>query len=81
MLCGDDYKPNCLVGLTLHGDGAEMFREEEMFVYSMSSIFAGQGMVHDVLINKIPICVIPERFMRHENVLWYLFNNFVKHFF
>lgn len=38
-----------LLPLTLHGDGAEMFTDDEFFVYSWSSTFGTQGLIQDVL--------------------------------
>ena len=66
MLSDNNYNPEFTIGLTIHGDGAAMFREEEMFVWSISSVFAMQGMCHDVLVFKIPVAIVPERFMRTE---------------
>lgn len=48
---------------TIHGDGAEMFTNEEFFVWSWSSAFTGFGSVKDPLIQKIPIAIVAERDM------------------
>lgn len=50
--------------ITVHGDGAEMFRDNEFFVWSWSSALSSFGLVSDVLMQKIPICIIPEHQMQ-----------------
>lgn len=57
-----------MVPLTIHGDGAQFFREDEMFVFSISSLFAPSGMITDILLFKFPFMIIPERHMRSESV-------------
>lgn len=52
-----------LIGISIHGDGAEFYRAEEFFVYSWSSIFGIGGLVNDVLMYKFPIAVLAERQM------------------
>ena len=54
------------IPLTIHGDGAQFFREDEMFVYSISSLFAPTGVIKDILLYKFPFMIIPERYMRSE---------------
>ena len=54
--------------LLLHGDGAQFYREDEMFVYSISSLLAPAGMIQDCLLQKFPFLIIPERFIRTEDV-------------
>lgn len=56
-----------LLPLCIHGDGAVMKRDDEVFVWSMSSFFGTLGSVKDVLLFKYPLCIIPERLMRSEN--------------
>ena len=56
-----------LIGCSIHGDGAQMFNEDEYFVWSWSSIFASSGCIKDFLLVKWPICVIPERQMRQNS--------------
>ena len=56
-----------LIGLHFHADGAQFYREDECFVWSVSSIFGGTGMIKDVLTFKFPFCIIPERHMRSKN--------------
>lgn len=63
-----------LLGFTIHGDGAVFKREDEVFVWSMSSIFAYEGMIQDVLLMKIPLCIIPERYMVSKSALWSSFS-------
>lgn len=58
-----------LVGFTFHADGAQMFRNSEYFVYSVSSVFGASGMVSDCLLHKFPILLIPER-DTDEQVHW-----------
>lgn len=55
-----------LIPLTLHGDGAEMYTDDEVFVWSIASAFGGTGMITDVLLYKFPFALIPERFMRSD---------------
>ena len=57
-----------MVPLTIHGDGAQFFREDEWFVFSISSLLAPSGVISDVLLYKFPFLMIPERFMRSESV-------------
>ena len=57
-----------VVPLTIHGDGAQFFREDENFVYSISSLLAPTGMISDILLYKFPFLIIPERHMRSEAV-------------
>lgn len=56
------------IPLLLHGDGAQFYREDEMFVYSISSLLAPAGMIQDCLLQKFPFLIIPERFIRSEDV-------------
>ena len=34
-----------LIGVCVHGDGAQMYKEDEFFVWSVSSVFGGSGLV------------------------------------
>jgi len=54
------------IPLLLHGDGAQFYREDEMFVYSISSLLAPAGMIQDCLLQKFPFLIIPERFIRSK---------------
>ena len=56
-----------LIGLQVHGDGAEMYRDSEYFVYSWSSVFAGRGLDADVMLYRFPILVVAECDMQQEN--------------
>lgn len=56
-----------LIPVTIHGDGAALKRDDEMFVWSFSSAFGYLGMVQDVLLFKYPIAIIPERHMVKAN--------------
>ncbi|CAL1142427.1 unnamed protein product [Cladocopium goreaui] len=57
-----------LVGIHIHDDGCEFYKEDEYFVWSWSSIFATAGSIKDVLMFRFPIAVIPERWMRTASV-------------
>ena len=63
-----------LVGISIHGDGCEIYREDEFFVWSWSSTFISPSL-KDVLIRRYPIAVIPERQMRKSSVLQLYFIN------
>lgn len=54
------------IPVTIHGDGAEFYREDEMFVFSIASAFAPAGIIRDILLIKFPFMIIPERYMRSE---------------
>ena len=56
-----------LVGLQFHGDGAEIYRDDEFFCYSFSSIFAG-GLVNDVMLYRFPVLLVAERHMQQDSV-------------
>lgn len=60
-----------LIGVCAHGDGAQMYKEDEFFVWSLSSVFGGNGLVKDVLMYKWPIAIIPERHMQDPSVSWF----------
>ena len=68
VLNSEGYNPKHLVGFTIHADGAQMYRDDEYFVWSLSSVFAASGMVQDVLAFQFPIAIVPERMMRSKNV-------------
>ncbi len=57
-----------LIGFQLHADGAEMFRDDECFCYSWSSIFASCGHIADVMLYRFPILLIQERHMQSPEV-------------
>lgn len=70
-----DVKFNRLVGLTIHGDGAVMKRDDECFVWSISSCFSSEGLIKDPLLMKFPVAVIPERHMLSKqaaNLNWHV---------
>lgn len=61
-----------LIGLQVHGDGAELYRDSEYFVYSWSSVFSGsQQLETDVMLNRFPLLVVAERHMQQESVPWF----------
>lgn len=64
-----------LIPITIHADGAQFYRNDENFVWSMSSAFGVKGTIKDVMMFKYPIAVIPEKYMRDHHVS-VLYNNF-----
>ena len=52
MLGDSDISYDKLIPITLHGDGAVMKREDECFVFSMSSAFSASGSIKEVLMLK-----------------------------
>lgn len=58
------YKPSKLIGLCVHADGCQMYKEDEYMVWSWSSIFSREGLLTDVLVYKFPFVVVPEKYMR-----------------
>ena len=67
-LNNNDCNLRRLIGLTIHGDGAVMKRDDECFVWSVSSIFSQEGMINDPLHVKFPVALIPERHMLSKEV-------------
>jgi len=49
----------------LHGDGAEMFRDDEFWVMNWSSAFASSG-GHNCLVSRFPILLVAERQMQYD---------------
>ena len=68
VLCSEDVDFKCLIGITIHGDGAVMKRDDECFCWSISSCFGHEGVHKDPLHMKFPVAIIPERFMLTQNV-------------
>ena len=62
-----------LVGVTIHGDGAVMKRDDECFVWSVSSCYRNEGTTKDPLLTKIPVAMIPERHMLSKEVTYLMF--------
>ena len=56
-----------LIALQFHADGAEIYRDDEYFIYSFSSIF-GSGLVTDVLLHRFPLVFVAERHMQQNSV-------------
>ena len=56
-----------LIGITIHGDGAVMKRDDECFVWSISSCFDGD-FIKDELLRKFPVAIVPERYMLSKDV-------------
>ena len=67
VLCkeGVDYKT--LIPVTLHGDGAQFYREDEFFCWSWSSAWSYKGHIKDPMLIKYPIAIIPERCMKNKS--------------
>ena len=59
-----------LIPVSLHGDGAQMKREDEHFVYSWASSFGHCGILKDILALKYPILILPERHMVSKKATW-----------
>ena len=59
-----------LIALQFHADGAEIYRDDEYFIYSFSSIF-GSGLVTDVLLHRFPLVFVAERHMQQNSVPWF----------
>ena len=57
-----------LIGIHIHGDGCEFYKDDEFFIWSWSSVFATKGTIQDLLVYRFPICVVPERQMRKKQV-------------
>lgn len=63
-----------LIPISIHGDGAQMKREDEHFVYSWASSFGHCGILKDILALKYPIVIIPERYMVSKKASWTIFH-------
>ena len=63
----DNIPLDYVIPLCIHGDGAQMFREQDVFVFSMSSLFGSTGLLEDVLLFKFPFCMVSEFHMRSDN--------------
>lgn len=50
-----------LIPMSVHADGAEMYRNDEFFIYSWSSAFAYGGIHSNCLVARFPIAIIAER--------------------
>lgn len=57
-----------MIPLCIHTDGAQFYRNDENFVWSLSSAFGTKGTIKDVMLCKYPIAVIPEKLMRDPEV-------------
>ena len=67
VLRNPDVDFSKLVGFTVHTDGAQMYREDEYFVWSVSSVFSSMGCSKDILLVKFPVAIIAERHMKSKN--------------
>ena len=57
-LNSNDVSFERLVPFAFHFDGAAFYKDDEMFVYSISSLFGNMGCCKDVLLVKIPVAII-----------------------
>lgn len=57
-----------LIPVTVHGDGAQIYRDDDNFIYSFGSAFGSRGAIQDVLAIKFPVAIIPERWMQDYQV-------------
>lgn len=60
--------PSRLIGFTIHGDGAVMKRDDECFVWSISSCLSSESEIKDPLLVKFPVAIIAERHMLSKQV-------------
>lgn len=59
-----DIDWSMLIPLCIHADGAQFYRNDENFVWSISPAFSVKGTLKDVMMFKYPVAVIPEKYMR-----------------
>lgn len=52
----------------IHGDGAEMFRDDEFWIMNWSALGSGGG--YDCWVTRYPIIIVPERQMKDDAVFW-----------
>ena len=62
--CSDE-ELKCLIPCCVHGDGAEMYRDDEFFIMNWSSVF-GAGGKQDCLVSRYPISITAERQMKSD---------------
>ena len=68
LLNEDGVDLSRIIPVTIHGGGAQFYRDDDIFVWSWSSAFGFKSNIKDPLLLKFPICIIPERCMRSHNV-------------
>ena len=56
-----------VIPFAAHGDGAELYTDQEYFVWSWCSAFSFGSMFTDTLVNRFPVCVVSEMQMLHHN--------------
>ena len=56
------------VPMLVHADGAEIFRDDEYFIWSWSSALSCGSLVKDPLLTKFPIAIVAEREMMTPQV-------------
>lgn len=56
------------VPMLVHADGAEIFRDDEYFIWSWSSGLSCRSLVKDPLLTKFPIAIVAEREMMTPQV-------------
>lgn len=61
----DDHELKKAIPCCIHGDGAEMFRDDEYWVMNWSSAFTAG---HDCLLTRFPILILAERQMLDDSV-------------
>ena len=55
-----------VIPFCVHGDGAEMYRDDEHFIVSWSSGFMAGGSYRDCLTSRFPISIVAERNMTDD---------------
>lgn len=53
---------------SIHADGAEMYTDDEYFIWSWSSAFSSSSLIADPMVHRFPIAVVAEREMLDDNV-------------
>lgn len=57
------------IAVQLHADGAEMFRDDEYFCFSWSSLFStAASLISDVMLTRFPFMIVAERHMQQAEV-------------
>lgn len=69
VMANPEIDLEALIPFCFHADGAQFYRDDENFVWSVSSAFGAKGAIKDVLMTKYPMAIVPEKFMRDHDVL------------
>ena len=56
------------IPVMVHADGCEIYKNDEFYIWSWSSVFSCGAVYRDPLLTKFPICIIPEREMMDPKV-------------